>query len=99
MKCLKAEIDALARVNQALRLRLEDLQDLPNQIRCLQEQVQCMARDLAFLMDNEIPDNITHSLLASHSPIPVHPNPFATLTDPRPLPSLQLPTPSVCLCL
>ena len=46
MKCLKAEIDALASDNQALRLRLEDLQDLPNQVKCLQEQVQGMARDL-----------------------------------------------------
>ena len=91
------EIGALASDNQALRLRLEDLQDLPNQVRCLQEQVQCMARDLAFLMDNGVQDNITHSPLPSHSrsPIPVHPNPFATLADPHSLPSSQLPTPSV----
>ena len=95
MKCLKAEIDALASDNQALRLHLEDLQGLPNQVRCLQEQVQCMARDLAFLMDDGVPDNITHSPLPSHSPIPVHPNPFATLADPHSLPTSQLPTPSV----
>ena len=63
-----------------------------DQVRCLQEQVQCMARDLAFLMDN---DNKTHSPLSSHSPIPVHPNPFATLADHHSLPSSQLPTPSV----
>ena len=94
MKCLKAEIGALASDNQALRLRLEDLQDLPSQVKCLQEQVQGMARDLAFLMDNGVPDNITHSLLPSHSPIPLHPNPFATLADPHSLPSSQLPTPS-----
>ena len=52
MKCLKAEIDALASDNQGLRLRLEDLHVLPDQVKCLQEQVQGMARDLAFLMDN-----------------------------------------------
>ena len=39
MKCLKAEIGTLASDNQALRLCLEDLQDLPHQVKCLQEQV------------------------------------------------------------
>ena len=92
MKCLKAEIDALASDNQALRLRLENLQDLPDQVKCLQEQVQGMARDLAFLMNNGASDNMTHSLPLSHSPIPVHPNPFATLADPYPLAPSQLPT-------
>ena len=42
-------------------------------------------------MDNGASDNMTHSLPPSHSPIPVHPNPFATLADPYPL----LPTHSV----
>ena len=92
MKCLKAEIDTLASDNQALRLRLEDLQDLPDKVKCLQEQVQGMARDLAFLMDNGASDNMTHSLPLSHSPIPVYPNPFATLADPYPLAPSQLPT-------
>ena len=95
MKCLKTEIGALASDNQALRLRLEDLQDLPNQVKCLQEQVQGLARDLDFLMDNGVIDNMTHSLPPSHSPIPVHPNPFATLGDPYSLPPSQLPTPLV----